>query len=299
MFVQGTRILTTTISYDVLSDVAEKIISVVQERFAAENPQIDQLVVKVQNDHSGLLQAATRGDGSMFTPVIKTRHAQRIESLVAWRYILRTRQKENTKPEIVKAGQELKALLVKSGLWRMRNLSQVCVSRFIASLIQLFSVPENRALLEALSMAEAFETLVGWERQYGALQRQRIEERAGDTGPRLLPARNQLLQSLNALVACIRVYAQIEAAGFSAAAEQIATVVKAANAITRSGQTRRDNAVASTPRSDRKTEQAEAAVTDQGSISAGNATPNAAFPLQGSLVNSVTVETNPVGSPTG
>jgi hypothetical protein len=294
MLVQGTRFLTTAITYDVLSDAAEKVLSVVKERFAAENPQIGPLAVKVRNDHAGLLQATTRGDGSTFTPEIKARHGLRVESLVAWRYLLRTRQKENTKPEIAKAGRELKALLVKSGLWRITNLSHVHMSRFIASLIQLFSVPENRALLETLGMTEAFDVLVDWERQYGALQTQRIEERAGDTGPRLLPARNRLLQSLNALVAYIAVNAQIDADGFGAAAEQIAMVVKATNAVTRSGKTRRDNAAASTPLSDRESEQAEAAVNGQGSTSAGGAAEHAAFTPQGNPVTGVTPETNPV-----
>jgi hypothetical protein len=160
-----------------MSYTAEKTSSVVKERFSENDPRIGMLAVKVQNDHSGLLQAATRGDGSTLTPVIKTRHGQRVESLVAWRYLLRTRQKENTKPEMAKAAQELKDLLITSGLWRYKNPLQAFMSRFIASLIRLFSIPKNRALLETLGMAEEFDALAGWERQYGALQTQRAAGR--------------------------------------------------------------------------------------------------------------------------
>jgi hypothetical protein len=215
------------------------------------------------------------------TPVIKTRHGQRVESLVAWRYLLRTRQKENTKPEMAKAAQELKALLITSGLWRYKNPSQVFMSRFIASLIQLFSVPENRALLETLGMAEEFDALAGWERQYGALQTQRIEQQAGDATLRQKTARKRLLQSLNTLVSFIAVNAQIDPAAFGAAVEQIAMVVKAANAVTRSGKTRKANAAASTALSDQEAEQAAAG--GQGSSVAGGGLQHATFPVQGDL----------------
>jgi hypothetical protein len=136
-------------------------------------------------------------------------------------------------------------------------------------------------LLVTLDMAEAFDAPAGWEQQYGALQTQRIEQQAGDATPRQKPARKRLLQSLNALVSFIAVNAQIDPAVFGAAAEQIAMVVKAANAVTRSGKTRRDNAA--------EAEQAEAHT--------GGQAQNAATPLQGTLVVSATPDTNPVSPP--
>jgi hypothetical protein len=76
-------------------------------------------------------------------------------------------------------------------------------------------------------------------------------------------------------------------------------VVKAANVVTRSGKTRRDNAATLAPLSDRNTGDTEAAVNGQGSNSAGNAVQNAAILPQGSPVTGVTPKTNPVGPPIG
>jgi hypothetical protein len=124
------RILTTGLSHEGLSDVTEKILSIIKERFATEQPQIGPLVVKVQNDWIGLKEALTR----------------------------------------------------------------------------IFRSPLT---------------------------------------PRIVVARKRLLENLNALVLFIAANAPIDPAVYGAAAEQIGSAVREANAVTRSGKTRRDNAATS------------------------------------------------------
>jgi hypothetical protein len=270
------KLLTSGISHAVLSDVSEKIQSIASERFAADQPQVGPLAVKVKADHTGLLQALTRLSCSEYTPAIRTKHGQRIGSLFAFRHLLRSKLSETVKPEIA---QQVKAVLVNSGLWRYKSLSHRQMSNFIASTIQVFSIPRYREMLVSLGMAEAFDAMVAWEEQYGALETQRVEEQVGDTTPLLGVAREQLMQSLNALATCVMVNAQSDPATFGAAAEEIAAVVREANAVTRSGKTRKANAA--------EAKQAEA--------HNGGQAQNAANPLQGSPATSVT----PVGPPTG
>jgi hypothetical protein len=74
-----------------VSDVTEKILSIINERFAAEQPQIGPLVVKVQNDWVGLKEALTRIFRSPLTPEIHTNHTRRVESVVAFHYLIRTK----------------------------------------------------------------------------------------------------------------------------------------------------------------------------------------------------------------
>jgi hypothetical protein len=105
-------------------------------------------------------------------------------------------------------------------------------------------------------------------------------------------ARENLFQSITALFGVVAIGAKKDPATFGAAAEEIAAVVREANAVTRSGQTRRENAAAA--------EQAEqAAASGQGSAGAGGGSQHATLPPQGSPATSLTPETNPVGPPTG
>jgi hypothetical protein len=315
------RILTTGLSHEGLSDVTEKILSIIKERFAAEQPQIGPLVVKVQNDWVGLKEALTRIFRSPLTPEIQTNHTRRVESVVAFHYLLRIKLKASAKPGIAKAGQEVKAVLVNSGLWKCAPTSHQYTSSLIANMIQVFSVPRYREMLATLGMVEAFEELVACDRQYGALQTRRFEEKAGVTTPRIVVARKRLLENLNALVLFIAANASIDPAVYGAAAEQIGSAVRETNAVTRSGKTRRDNAATLTSlsdreseeasdreteevsdreteeASDRETEQVEAAINGQGSTSAGGAAEHAAFTPQGNPVTGVTLETNPLAPP--
>jgi hypothetical protein len=292
MAAQVYRILTTGISHEGLSDVTEKILSIVKERFTAQQPQIGPLVVKVQGEWVELKEALTRMFCSPLTPEIQTNHNQRVESIVAFHYLLRNKLKAGTKPEVVKAAQEVKAVLANSGLWKCSPKSHQYTSSLIANMIQVFSTPRYRGLLETLGMVEEFEELVACNRQYGSLQTQRFEEKAGVTTPTIVEAHKRLLQNLNTLVSLIAANASIDPAAFSAAAEQIGSAVREANAVTRSGQTRRENAVAA--------EQAEqAAASGQGSAGAGGGLQHATFPPQGIPVTSITPETNPAGPPTG
>jgi hypothetical protein len=283
------KLLTSGISNAVLSDVSEKIQSIASERFAADQPQIGPLAVKVKADHTGLLQALTRLSCSEYTPAIRTKHGQRIGSLFAFRYLLRSKLNETVKPEIAAIAQQVKAVLVNSGLWRYKNLSHVQMSNFIASTIQVFSIPRYREMLVSLGMAETFDTMVAWEEQYGTLETQRVEEQVGDTTPLLIVARERLMQSLNALGTCVMANAQSDPATFAVAAEQIDAVVREANAVTRSGQTRRENAAAA--------EQAQAAASGQGSAAGGGASQHATFPPQGTPVTGAILE--PAGQPAG
>jgi hypothetical protein len=282
------KLLTSGISHASLSDVSEKIQSIASERFAADQPQVGPLAVKVKADHTELLKALTRVSCSEYTPVIGTKHGQRIGSLIAFRHLLRSKLSETVKPEIAAIAQQVKAVLVNSGLWRYKNLSHLRMSNFIASMIQVFSIPHYREMLVSLGMAEAFDAMVAWEEQYGTLETQRVKEQVGDTTPLLIVAREQLMQSLNALATCVMVNAQSDPATFGVAAEEIATIVREANAVTRSGKTRKANAAASSQLGDRKTEQAAAHTGGQ----AQNTTPQ-----QGTTVTSATPDTNPADPP--
>jgi hypothetical protein len=288
MTAQVSRILTTGISHEGLSDVTEKILFIVKERFTAEQPQIGPLVVKVQNEWVELKDALIRIFCSPLTPEIQTNHNQRVASIVAFHFLLRTKLKAGTKPEIVKAAQEVRAALVNSGLWKCAPTSHQYTSSLIANMIQVFSIPHYREMLVTLGMVEAFEELVACDSQYGTLQARRFEEKAGIITPPIVEARKRLLENLNALVLFIAANASIDPATFGAAAEQIDAMVREANAKTRSGKTRRDNAA--------EAEQAQAAASGQGSASAGNAVQNTT-PQQGSSVASATPDTNPVGPP--
>jgi hypothetical protein len=113
----------------------------------------------------------------------------------------------------------------------------------------------------------------------------------------------RLIESINTLVSVVGMSAVTDPAGFGVAAGRIDIAVQLANAVTRSGKTRKANAAASTPLSVYETEQAQEAeqaqAGGQGSSVAGGGSQHATFPPQGIPVTSVTPETNPVGPPTG
>jgi hypothetical protein len=281
MATQVIRILTTGISHDGLSDATQKILSIVSERFAAEQPQIGTLVLTVQNNYTGLQQAMSHSACSSFTPAIKTGHGHRVNSLVAFKLLLGNKLRQSMNPEIVAVAQTVKTVLVNGGLWNYTSLSYQHISALIANVIQELSAPQYRELLVTLGIADAFDALIAQQRQYVVFETQRIEEQAGDTTPRLYVARERLLQCLNTLVSFIIVSAQNDPAVYGAAAQEIDEVVRSANAVTRSGQTRKANAA--------EAKQAEA--------HNGGQAQNAAHPLQGSPATSVTPDTNPVGPP--
>jgi hypothetical protein len=284
MAAQMFHLLTSTISHDGLSEVTQKILGIVKDQCAV--------------DYSMLLQAMTRKSRSEYTEAITIGHRRRCNDLIALRYLLRSQQKQGLNPEAAKAAEEVKAALVNSSVWKSKNLSHQRMSSLIVNMIQVLSTPENRDKLTTMGATDAFNALIASHKKYEALEAQRVEEKTADTTVRIASARENLFQSMSALAAFITVSAKIDPA-FGVAAERIDTVVREANAVTRSGKTRRDNAVTSTPLCDRETEQAEAAVSGQGSTSAVGAVQHAAFPPQENPVSGVTLETNPVGPPTG
>jgi hypothetical protein len=306
MAAQMFHLLTSTISHDGLSEVTQKILGIVKDQCAVDHPQIGPVVGKVGVDYGMLPQAMTRKSRSEYTEAITIGHRRRCNDLIALRYLLRSQQKQGLNPEAAKAAEEVKAALVNSGVWKSKNLSHQRMSSLIVNMIQVLSTPENRDKLTTMGATDAFNALIASHKKYEALEAQRVEEKTADTTVRIASARENLFQSMSALAAFITVSAKIDPA-FGVAAERIDTVVREANAVTRSGKTRRDNAVTSTPLcdreteqvSDRESEQAEAAVNGQGSTSAGGAVQHAAFPPQGNLVTGVTPETNPLAPPIG
>jgi hypothetical protein len=235
----------------------------------------------------------------VYTVAINHGYTQSFNSLVALRYLLRLRLKQTDTPEVVKIAQEVKTALVMSGVWRYESLSHQHLSSFIANTIEVLSVPEIQDKLTALGATDAFNALVAGRQRCATLEAQRIDEQAADTTPRIKLARGRLLHSINTLLSVVELGAETDPVCFAVAAERLDEVVKAANAVTRSGKTRRDNAAASTPLCDRESEQAEAAVNGQGSTSAGGAVQHAAFPPQGNPVTGVTPEKNPLAPPIG
>jgi hypothetical protein len=281
MATKNVQFLMTAISHDGLSSVTQKILGITGGLFNADHPQVGPVFGRVQSNHAGLKLAMTRKSGSVYTVAINHGYTQSFNSLVALRYLLRLRLKQTDTPEVVKIAQEVKTALVMSGVWRYENLSHQHLSSFIANTIEVLSVPEIQDKLTALAAIDAFNALVAGRQRCAALEAQRIDEQSTDTTPLLKLARGKLLRSLNTLQSVVALGAETDPASFAVAAEQIDEVVREANAVTRSGQTRRDNAV-----------------NGQGSTSAGGAAEHAA-PSQGIPATSVTPETNPVGPPTG
>jgi hypothetical protein len=288
MSVQIFRLLTSDISHDRLSDTTQKILGITNEQFSGDHPQVGPVVSRVRIDYAGLKQAMTRKSGSVHTMAIKSGYAQSFNSLVALRYLLRLRSKQTDTPEVVKLSQEVKTALVMRGVWRYKNLSHQHISSLIDNSIEVLSVPEIREKLTALGAIDAFNTLVAGRQRCAALEAQRIDEQAADTTPQIRSARGRLLRSINTLLSVVALGAETDPAGFAIAAERNDEVVKAANAVTRSAKTRRENAEA---------DLAEATKNGQGSASAGGAAQNATNPLHGNPVTGVTQATNPVGPP--
>jgi hypothetical protein len=280
MAAQVFHLLTSDISHDAVSEVAQKILGIVKDQFVVDHPQIGPVVGKVEVDYSMLLQAMTRKSRSEYTEAITIGYSRCFNDLIALRYRLRSQQKQSLNPEAAKVAGEVKDALVNSGAWKYKNLSYQRMNSVIVKTITVLSLPENREKLTVLGVTDAFNALVAGRQRCEALEAQRVEEQTTDTTVRILSARENLFQSMSALAAFITVSAKIDPA-FGVAAERIETVVREANAVTRSGQTRRDNAV-----------------NGQGSTSAGGAAEHAA-PSQGIPATSVTPETNPVGPPTG
>jgi hypothetical protein len=293
------HLLTTGLSHDSLASTVQSVLAIAKGRFAAEQPLVGPAVVQVEKEYAGYQQALSRKAGSVYTPAIKQGHTQRVDMVIGFKYLIRNKLKQTVKPEVVAAAQEVKAALVNSGLWNHTSLCQRHISSFIANLIRELSDPRYREMLAALGMVEAFEELVASQQRYDALKLLRYEEQAADTTLRGVVARERLLQSLNMLLSAVALGAKTDPSTFEAAAQEIDEVVREANAVTRSGKTRRDNAAASAPPCARETEQTEAAVNGQGSTSAVGAVQHAAFTPQGNPVFGVTPETNPLAPPIG
>jgi hypothetical protein len=286
------QLLKTGISHAGLSNVTQNILGIINEQFAGEHPLVGPVVGHVQRNFELLQQSMLRKSSSEYTPAVHNGHTWQIDALIGLKHQIRGKLKQNSKPEVVKAARELKAAMVNSGVWKYKNFSHQHMSSFTANVIKELSAPKNHDLLAALGLVEAFDELIAAHGQYKSLETQRIDEWADDTTPRLAVARVRLLESVNTLVSVVGLGAVTDPAGFGAAAERIDTAVQLANAVTRSGQTRRENAVAA--------EQAEqAAASGRGSAAAGGGSQHATFPPQGSPATSVAPETNPVGPPTG
>jgi hypothetical protein len=277
------RLLITGISHAGLLDAAQKNLGVVRKLFAVDHPQVGPVAGQVQNDYSELQKAMSRKSCSEYTEDINVAHVRCFNDLIALRYLLRLQEKQGMNPEAARSAREVKGALVNSGLWKYTNLSHQAMSGFIVNSIAVLSLPENSGKLTTMGATDAFNALVASRKDCEALEAQRLEEQAGDTTQRIESARQNLFQSMNTLLGVVALGAKNDPAAFGAAAEQVDEVVREANAVTRSGQTRKANAA--------EAEQAEA--------HNGGQAQNAANPLQGSPATSVTPETNPVGPPAG
>jgi hypothetical protein len=285
------HLLTTGISHDSLASTAQSVLAIVKGRFAAEQPRVGPAVVQVEKEYAGYQQALSRKASSVYTPEIMQGHTLRVDTVIGFKYLIRNKLKQKAKPEVVAAAQEVKAALVNCGLWNYTNLCQRHISSSIANAILLLSIPKYREMLATLGMNEAFEELVALQQRYDTLKLQRYEEQAADTTLRVVVARERLFQSLNMLLSAVALGAKTDPSTFEAAAQQIDAVVREANAVTRSGQTRKANTA--------EAEQAQAASSGQGSTGTGSESQHDALTRQASPVTSVTPETNPADPPTG